>query len=136
MNWKEINNKYPKAFLEWAKSTSSFRMDLILSIDQKDGEDWFEIRYTNGIYTNIRTIHGCQIHAMPAYFDQFGIVVIPKPYDISNTKKWCLEYYQNRVYQGYIMDGTQLTTFPDRLSALKAGVEKAFEIREQQLNQQ
>lgn len=42
MNWKEINNKYPKAFLEWAKSTSSFRMDLILSIDQKDGEDWFE----------------------------------------------------------------------------------------------
>lgn len=137
MNWKQINEKYPKAFLEWAKSTSSLNMDFILGIDQKEGETWFEIRYTNGIYTNIRTVHSCQIYAMPAYFDTLGIIIDPELYYATAVNKWAwaVNLFIDLKWIGYLLDITQQeASFPDRLSALKAGVEKTFEIREEQLN--
>lgn len=135
MNWKEINEKCPKAFLEWAKKeltlsgdATSAKFDSI--VDTNESEYWF--RDNTDYYFIVDTD---EARILPFYFDQFGIFVEPYIYDDRRPSKgWkAIVSYNEGDY--YIINSHSNGHLPDRLSATIAGVTKAFEIREAQLNE-
>lgn len=135
MNWKEINEKCPKAFLEWAKKELTLSVDVTSAkfdsiVDTNESEYWF--RDNTGCYFIVYTD---EARILPYYFDQFDIFVEAYIYDDRRPSKgW-------KAIVSYNEGDTAMPPvplagfFPDRLSATIAGVTKAFEIREQQLNE-
>ena len=141
MNWKEINEKCPKAFLEWVKDTchGAFGGE-IKRLEYIGDEVEFVALRDNGVFS-FRINGFCwgfssdEARILPFYFDQFGIFVEPYIYDDRRPSKgWkaIVSYNEGDT----VMPPVPLAGFsPDRLSATIAGVIKAFEIREQQLNE-
>lgn len=127
MNWKEINEKCPKAFLEWVSSKVTYDVTTVKYCEekefyQKDDEHCFELSNCDFLWvSNDDAVY------FPFYFDQFGIFI-----NARDDSENCLfrVSIKDKFYRAVLTEH-----FPDRLSATIAGVTKAFEIREQQLNE-
>lgn len=138
MNWKEINEKYPKAFLEWVKTMGGSSVSQVLYVEHGDGTvckckvERESLVPQRKMYDYIRLP---AISSLPFYFDQYGIFVEAYIYDDRRPSKgWkaIVSYNEGDT----VMPPVPLAGFsPDRLSATAAGITKAFEIREQQLNE-
>ena len=136
MNWNQINEKYPKAFWEWLGGEQG---DEVISVSH--GLTHTEVRYReNGTDADSFASFGnmSELKHMPYNFDKLGIHI--DAYFLSSSIEVLREYAGQNIDKPFAVsvhwdeawDSDE--TFPDRLSALKAGVEKAFEIREEQLN--
>lgn len=135
MNWKEINEKCPKAFLEWVKSKVTYDVTTVKYCEekefyQKDDEHCFELSNRDFLWvSNDAAIY------FPYYFDQFGICISVSHYMFSEDET------DRFISTSTLVEGYDLNKFvsngqfPDRLTATIAGVTKAFEIREAQLNE-
>jgi hypothetical protein len=118
MNWKKINERYPKAFLEWVRVymkdkyiTSAVVENLTVRLGyEKSGFSYAHINRMDE-----------EVYKLPYYFDTLGIEIESSKYSCRVTDRTL----QNKYFLGY-KDG--------RLSATIAGAEKAFEIRDAQLN--
>lgn len=130
MNWKEINEKCPKAFLEWVSSKVAYDVTTVKYCEekefyQKDDEHCFELSNCDFLWvSNDSAIY------FPFYFDQFGIFVEALHFGV-----WVSTVASKGISLIIINENSSSKHFPDRLSATIAGVTKAFEIREQQLNE-
>ena len=138
--WIDLLKKYRLAFTEWAKKESSGIVD-IAKIDQSIDPNWIEITYSSKFYKENRLlISSYRIWSFPHYFDALGISIgihlrhsgsfEPSVLNLSN-KSQLWQYKGQWVTQGYV----PFDNYPNRLEATKAGVQKAFEIREAQLKQ-
>lgn len=133
MNWKQLNEKYPLAFLEWAKGVDNgfdtivdvFADNIVAVHDSKEDLEYFI------------PIDNLAVWVIPYHFDTLGIhvnacfigegaKVLRELVSKANEKPYAVS-----VNWGCGWDSDE--TFPDRLSATIAGIEKAFEIREEQL---
>jgi hypothetical protein len=112
MNWKEINEKYPKAFLEWVKNQNESEISNI---------HYFLADNACLVNNGRITFDSSDLIHLPYYFDTLGIEIESSKYSCRVTDRTL----QNKYFLGY-KDG--------RLSATIAGAEKAFEIRDAQLN--
>ncbi len=135
MNWKQINEKYPKSLWEWLRYediiTSESKTIAFTLADANDFHELFETDIGYHFWLDQE-----RIYQMPHYFDTLGIIINLELYDATAVNKWAVNLFVDLKWIGYLLDSMQQQrTFPDRLSALKAGVEKAFEIREEQLSQ-
>ena len=135
MNWKEISENCPKAFLEWVSSKVGRYVDSVKYCEekefyQKDDEHCFELPNCDFLW-----VSNDDAVCFPYYFDKFGICISVSYYIFSedetdrftSTSTLVEDYDLNK----FVSNGL----FPDRLSATAAGATKAFEIRDQQLNE-
>ena len=135
MNWKQINEKYPKAFLEWVNNNEAEQIKSLTPFPISKGDDDCYFVTEKGHNLWIWSKHTYQL---PHYFDTLGIHI--DAYFLSSSIEIIREYTGQKIDKPFAvsvhwdMAWDEDETFPDRLSALKAGVEKAFEIREEQLN--
>jgi len=120
MNWKDINYKNPNAFLEWVKSWQPNAEYLTIV-----GEA-FSIKIKDWMCRSFE-YNMPPIEKLPHYFDTLEIHV-----DIQTFVYPDSTYFMYSVTQSYRVIDCQ-DEYTDRLSALEAGVIKAFELREEQL---
>ena len=127
MNWKEINEKYPKAFLEWVNGTIQFNGDEVTSISF-DGFLGFLKGYnpSGGVEFACYELDDSDVHNLPYYFDALGIRVDT----YTHLKNFICTIDVYPIGEMYYCGREH----PDRLTATIAGATKAFEIREAQLN--
>lgn len=123
MNWKDINERYPKAFLEWMRVYMKDKYIKSAVVGNFAVRLGYELSGFSYAHTNRMNE---QVYKLPYYFDTLGIT-------IDNTSFGKVKDFDCWVGVGkkcfYAQNG-----YPDRLSATIAGAEKAFEIREAQLN--
>jgi len=125
MNWKEINDRYPKAFLEWAQKTTD---ETIKEVENVSGDCIIvnSGRKSGQIYLSSPLI---ELHLLPTYFDLLGIIVLPE-YHAIEMAFGCL-----------IIDLTAKKRFSIAITSskrdevLEAAIKYAFKIREKQLTQ-
>lgn len=140
MNWKELNEQCPQAFLEWVNNRGRIKSDCV-------NLEW--VRDIKGashfmdFHCNARRVNDSDIWQLPEYFDALGIHVFIEPpiFSISfmirvfaeNTDRYWLSC------EGWRKQGEKNNSafkhFPTRREALEAGVIKAFRIRDEQLKQ-
>lgn len=123
MNWKEINDRYPKAFLEWIRVYMKDKYFTSAVVETSTVRLGYE---TSGFsYAHISGMNE-QVYKLPFYFDTLGIRVDT----YTHLKNFICTVDVYPIGEMYYCGREH----PDRLTATIAGAEKAFEIREAQLN--
>jgi len=148
MNWKQLHETCPLTLLEWVKAQTNSTIITINNIDQNTDPNWLEVTYSDKFYDNNRIcLSNYRIWAIPYYFDGLGIHISTPLEDEANGSFRCvltekkkegvfnMSHFltKNNNWERLCQMGYEMN-FPNRLSALEAGIEKAFQIREQLLN--
>lgn len=123
MNWKQLNETCPLAFREWVRII--LEQGDNITIDFKtfaSGKEYCVIgSFEDG---ELPVVLGeNDLLRLPIYFDSLGIYVDTERYNFYFATTVCGNVGPIIFWQGY----------PTRLSALEAGIIKAFEIREEQI---
>jgi len=136
MNWKEINQAYPLAFLEWVNRNSG-GIEEVMPMKELwlSGDFWLTTKGGNKIYATFSIL---EYYGLPEYFDALGIHI--DTYQVDEAAKVLREFAGLGTKHGYsvavkspnVWEGA---TYVTRREALEAGIIKAFEIREEQLKQ-
>ena len=124
MNWKDINERYPKAFLEWVRVYMKDKYITSAVVGNFTVRLGYELSGFSYAHTNRMNE---QVYKLPYYFDTLGIVISFSFNDDDMD-------YSCRITDTKRFRNFHMKPSPDRLSATIAGAEKAFEIREAQLN--
>ena len=144
MNWKDLHKKYPLAFREYLRSEDIISEEsetiIFTETDTDNFTYFFETNTGEGF-----CIDGEEVFSLPHYFDGLGIhvnagenyeggyvIILSEQimYNISSLGEWFDLVKQIKEPNTKYLS---TKTFPTRLEALKAGVEKAFSIRESQI---
>lgn len=129
MNLKQINEKSPKAFLEWITTLCPTIGLTIVAVNETSielGNDIFSDEFNA---TKEIVIGDVELMCTPYYFDRFGIEIVTQRYVYNNN--W---YYDIIVGGGIAAHGSIWNnTATTRLSAIKDALPRAFELREKQL---
>lgn len=123
MNWEKINERYPKAFLEWVRVYMKDKY--ITSAVVEDFTVRLGYEKSGFSYAHINRMDE-EVYKLPYYFDALGIRVDT----YTHLKNFICTVDVYPIGEMYHCGREH----PDRLTATIAGATKAFEIREAQLN--
>lgn len=127
MNWKEINDRYPQSFLEWVRV---YMKDKYIKSAVVDNFTVKLVYEKSGFsYAQINRMDE-EVYKLPYYFDKLGIFITADHTSLSDSNKFFVAVVVDSIY--HEVEGIPYKK--DRLSATIAGVNKAFEVREAQLN--
>jgi len=127
MNWKAINEKHPKAFLEWIRVHKN---DKYIESVAEDGNFTFRLGYelSGFSYAHVNKMNDA-IYQLPHYFDTLGVRIIINTQTYQDAWDCLIIEFGQGCERLYDLKGL-IAKFPSRLAALEAGIIKAFEIRE------
>lgn len=137
MNWRQLNETYPQAFLEWIKVYAHDKFATkVLEIDKSTVKLGFE--YKGYISVHIYKMER-DVWQIPEYFDGLGIQINAEAVIWNNnyTSKVLIPNPKHQLGLAILQSKKEFYCghYATRREAMEAGIIKAFEIREEQLKQ-